>query len=159
MKRLHKLPTQGRRVILLGMAAMLVMLPILNASAESTPNETERLSTWASFNTSVNSSEELVLDASTTTQIRTVTYTYDDAGRLVGADYGKGQDISYSYDAAGNLLGREVYGVPTPTPTATASPTATPTPTNTPTPTSGPTVTPTATVIVKLYLPSLLKGR
>ena len=33
----------------------------------------------------------------------TVTYDYDDAGRLVEADYGNGT-IGYEYDDAGNLL-------------------------------------------------------
>jgi YD repeat-containing protein len=31
------------------------------------------------------------------------TYSYDDAGRLVSADYGGGQVITYSYDATGNI--------------------------------------------------------
>jgi|Deesub1362A_J573_1020465.scaffolds.fasta_scaffold17696_3 YD repeat-containing protein len=35
-----------------------------------------------------------------------ITYTYDAAGRLVGADYGEGQVITYTYDANGNLLQR-----------------------------------------------------
>ena len=39
---------------------------------------------------------------------RVVTYTYDEAGRLVGADYGGGSSISYAYDAGGNLVSREV---------------------------------------------------
>ena len=34
----------------------------------------------------------------------TVTYTYDAAGRLLGADYGNGRSLSYLYDPAGNLL-------------------------------------------------------
>ena len=38
----------------------------------------------------------------------TVTYTYDDAGRLIKAAYGDGTTISYAYDAAGNLLTRIV---------------------------------------------------
>ena len=38
----------------------------------------------------------------------TVTYTYDDAGRLIQAAYGDGTTISYAYDAAGNLLTRIV---------------------------------------------------
>lgn len=33
-----------------------------------------------------------------------VTYVYNDAGRLVSADYGGSQVITYSYDATGNLL-------------------------------------------------------
>jgi len=86
------------------------------------------------------------------TTARTVTYTYDNAGRLVGVDYG-GRGITYTYDAAGNLLQREVYGVATPTPTPTA------TPTETPIPTATPTVTPTPTVMVKVYLPILLRSR
>lgn len=38
----------------------------------------------------------------------TVTYTYDDAGRLTRATYSDGTTISYAYDAAGNLLSRIV---------------------------------------------------
>ncbi len=38
----------------------------------------------------------------------TITYTYDDAGRLIRAAYGDGTIISYTYDAAGNLLTRLV---------------------------------------------------
>ena len=37
-----------------------------------------------------------------------VTYTYDDAGRLVLVDYGNGSTIAYTYDKAGNLLSRTV---------------------------------------------------
>ena len=36
-----------------------------------------------------------------------VTYSYDNAGRLVKADYGA-LFIVYTYDAAGNLLSREI---------------------------------------------------
>jgi len=70
-------------------------------------------------------------------QTRTIIYTYDDAGRLVGADYGGGYVITYTYDAAGNLLSRVII-VPTPTPTVT--PTEAPTPIATSTPTPTPTV-------------------
>ena len=35
-----------------------------------------------------------------------VTYTYDDAGRVVSVDYANGKFIDYSYDPAGNLLFR-----------------------------------------------------
>jgi YD repeat-containing protein len=38
----------------------------------------------------------------------TVTYAYDDAGRLISADYGDGRSITYTYDNAGNLLQRVV---------------------------------------------------
>lgn len=44
-----------------------------------------------------------------------VTYTYDDAGRLLRATYASGKTILYTYDAAGNLLSRVVTtgtGVP-----------------------------------------------
>ena len=40
----------------------------------------------------------------------TVTYDYDDAGRLVKGDYGDGTAIEYEYDNAGNLLEREIIG-------------------------------------------------
>jgi YD repeat-containing protein len=39
---------------------------------------------------------------------RTVSYAYDDAGRLVRASYGDGKSIVYAYDNAGNLLRRRV---------------------------------------------------
>ena len=38
----------------------------------------------------------------------TVSYRYDDAGRLTAVDYGKGKKISYSYDNNGNLVQRNV---------------------------------------------------
>ena len=41
-----------------------------------------------------------------------VTYTYDDAGRLLRATYANGTALVYTYDAAGNLLSRAV-GLPT----------------------------------------------
>ena len=37
-----------------------------------------------------------------------IRYGYDDAGRLISADYGNGNVINYTYDTAGNLLRREV---------------------------------------------------
>jgi len=41
----------------------------------------------------------------------TVSYTYDTAGRLTGADFGGGRSISLYYDAMGNLTQRVVLGV------------------------------------------------
>ncbi len=38
----------------------------------------------------------------------TITYSYDDAGRLTNAAYGGGASIAYAYDANGNLLMRTV---------------------------------------------------
>ena len=38
----------------------------------------------------------------------TITYTYDAAGRLIGADYGDAKSIAYTYDANGNLLSRQI---------------------------------------------------
>ncbi len=55
----------------------------------------------------------------------TISYTYDNTGRLTGADYGSSRTIQYNYDNNGNLLKR-VAGVPTPgqyTLTVAASPT------------------------------------
>jgi YD repeat-containing protein len=46
----------------------------------------------------------------------TVSYTYDDAGRLTSATYPSGASIQYSYDAAGNMTAVAV----TPAPTASA---------------------------------------
>jgi uncharacterized protein (TIGR03437 family) len=40
----------------------------------------------------------------------TVSYKYDDAGRLISAAYDNGTTVAYSYDKAGNLLGRAIAG-------------------------------------------------
>jgi YD repeat-containing protein len=40
----------------------------------------------------------------------TIQYAYDDAGRLVRADYGGGKRITYGYDANGNSLKRTAIG-------------------------------------------------
>jgi len=53
---------------------------------------------------------------SSSAQARTIThstglrasYTYDDAGRLVGAGHGDGKSLIYTYVFAGNLLRSEV---------------------------------------------------
>lgn len=37
----------------------------------------------------------------------TINYTYDDAGRLIKADYGNDKTIAYTYDNAGNLLNQK----------------------------------------------------
>jgi YD repeat-containing protein len=41
-------------------------------------------------------------------QVHSVTYLYDGAGRLAQVDYGRGHIIIFTYDAAGNLLRRQV---------------------------------------------------
>lgn len=38
----------------------------------------------------------------------TVTYKYDDTGRLINATYGNGAVVTYAYDKAGNLLSRSL---------------------------------------------------
>ncbi|RLA94101.1 MAG: hypothetical protein DRG25_03235, partial [Deltaproteobacteria bacterium] len=38
----------------------------------------------------------------------TITYTYDDAGRLIKEDFGDGNVIEYTYDNAGNILQKTV---------------------------------------------------
>ena len=43
----------------------------------------------------------------------TISYTYDNTGRLTGAAYGAEKTIQYTYDNNGNLLKR-VVGTPTP---------------------------------------------
>ena len=40
----------------------------------------------------------------------TISYTYDDAGRLTGVEYPNGSAIDYTYDATGNLLSKDVIG-------------------------------------------------
>ena len=49
-------------------------------------------------------------------QPRTISYTYDDARRLIGVDYGDGMGIAYEYDESGNLLEQQMFGFPTPVP-------------------------------------------
>jgi YD repeat-containing protein len=43
--------------------------------------------------------------------VRTITYSYDAAGRLAGANYDGQGGYRYTYDAAGNLLQRSAPGV------------------------------------------------
>jgi YD repeat-containing protein len=38
----------------------------------------------------------------------TITYTYDNAGRLTQVEYANGARITYTYDKAGNLVKQEV---------------------------------------------------
>jgi len=42
----------------------------------------------------------------------TIQYTYDEAGRLIKADYGDGKTITYTYDNNGNLLERIIAAGP-----------------------------------------------
>jgi len=49
----------------------------------------------------------LLLSGNTVTAAM-IQYTYDNAGRLVKAEYGGGKTISYTYDPNGNLLERKV---------------------------------------------------
>jgi YD repeat-containing protein len=41
---------------------------------------------------------------------RTIQYTYDNAGRLINANYGGAKSVAYTYDNAGNLLRRTGRG-------------------------------------------------
>lgn len=43
----------------------------------------------------------------------TITYRYDEAGRLLRAQYGKSTAVEYTYDAAGNITKRRI-GAPSP---------------------------------------------
>ncbi len=40
-----------------------------------------------------------------------ITYTYDDAGRLIKADYGGETAVQYVYDTAGNLLRQDIMSI------------------------------------------------
>jgi len=46
-------------------------------------------------------------------QASSIGFTYDNAGRLIGADYGQNRSIAYTYDNNGNLLQRTVQGTTT----------------------------------------------
>jgi YD repeat-containing protein len=46
----------------------------------------------------------VIFFASTSVTAAVINYTYDNAGRLTGVDYGGGKKISYDYDLSGNLL-------------------------------------------------------
>jgi len=162
MKRTRKTWMLSRNVVLWGLVAMLALLLVAAAGAQGGVGAGVRGSTGAegqrSRGAAVQPQTSEVLQTSEVSQPLTVIYTYDDAGRLVSVDYGEGYGITYTYDAAGNLLSRAM-NVPTPTPTVTPTETPTPIATSTPTPTATPSVTPTPTVMLKLYLPMLLKSR
>ncbi len=51
----------------------------------------------------------------------TVSYTYDEAGRLARVQYSSGKTIAYTYDLAGNLLRRLVTAAPQPGPAPQAT--------------------------------------
>jgi len=137
-------------ILLFAAALQLARTPI-RAGAEMVAQKSEGV--WAERAAEVQGSREAEKHSNLSsqphiqTQSYTVTYIYDDAGRLVEVDYGEGYSIGYTYDNAGNLLSRTVTG---PTPTAT--------PTKSPTPTATPTPTPTPTEMVRVYLPMLLKS-
>ena len=54
----------------------------------------------------------LILCVGITAYADTVSYTYDDAGRLISATYSNGAAIQYSYDAAGNITAVTVTPAP-----------------------------------------------
>ncbi|MBI5606504.1 MAG: hypothetical protein HY879_24490 [Deltaproteobacteria bacterium] len=54
----------------------------------------------------------ILFGLSTTGFAGTISYTYDNAGRLTRADYGGGKSIDYTYDNNGNLLNRTVTAGP-----------------------------------------------
>ena len=149
----------SRRAALWGLLTVLALLLAVGTRVQGSRGAGEQGSTGAEIHPALRTPQSAI----------TITYTYDDAGRLVGADYGESQGITYTYDAAGNLLQREVYGMETPTPTPTATPTVTHTPTPVSTPTSTPvwmpthtatvtpTATPTETEMPRVYLPMLFK--
>ena len=58
-----------------------------------------------------------LLAASCLSAQTTVQYRYDEAGRLIAADYGGGSAINHTYDASGNLLRRQVTVSPAVSPT------------------------------------------
>jgi len=162
--RARKTRSPGRKIaLLLPLSALLLALSLALSGAEGpaegrTPGAGAPVSMGAGELGSKGAEEQgsVLLSISapqhlgSSAQPRTITYTYDAAGRLVGADYGEGKGITYGYDAAGNLVQREVTGAtPTPTPTATPTPTPTSTPTNTPTATTTPAE-------FHLYLPVIL---
>jgi YD repeat-containing protein len=41
----------------------------------------------------------------------TITYTYDDAGQVIKAEYQDGTEVDYIYDPAGNLVSKIVNNV------------------------------------------------
>lgn len=47
-------------------------------------------------------------------QAFSVTYTYDNANRLMSVDYGNGTAVTYTYDAAGNLISQTTGTAPLP---------------------------------------------
>ncbi len=50
----------------------------------------------------------IILSIISNARAGTITCTYDNAGRLIKADYGNGKTIEHTYDNAGNLLSRTI---------------------------------------------------
>jgi len=91
--RKYQRPTAWK-VALVGLVAMLALLLVAAAGAQGGEGA------------AVQPQTSEVCKTSEVSQPRTITYTYDGAGRLVKADYGEGHVIAYTYDAAGNLIRR-----------------------------------------------------
>jgi len=109
MKKTHKFQTVSiRKVALWGLVAVLTLLLLLGNSG-SAGARTQGIGSEGET-TSLAFSPAPRFETGDSQSEVAITYTYDDAGRLVQADYGAGQDIAYTYDAAGNLLQREVTG-------------------------------------------------
>lgn len=128
MNRTPKFQTlSGRRVALWDLATILALLLVVSAGApfghaqdrQGSQGAEVRGSREAEAQTGEGAGEKFAIrNLSTTLKTSpkseiTITYTYDDAGRLAQANYG-GISIAYTYDAAGNLVGvspggRRVY--------------------------------------------------
>ena len=113
MNRINKFQTpSGRKVALWGLVVALALLLVVGAGVQGSGGAEGQGSPSAALRTGEGAAAQSpISNIQYPTSSRTVTYTYDDAGRLIQADYGGGAVLDYAYDAAGNLLGRGRYNV------------------------------------------------
>ncbi len=96
MSRTQKFRTpSGRKLALSGLVAVLALLFTLPRTASVPASNAEGPAWTAKAQSPISNSQSLI----------SISYSYDDAGRLVQANYGSGVGLNYDYDAAGNLVG------------------------------------------------------
>jgi YD repeat-containing protein len=109
-----QIPSRVLFVILLNVLLLTVAILVKDGLAGAAESEGALVNKEAKVQANKGTEEQESKGAEEQSAIRspqsttTVTYTYDDAGRLVGVDYGDDTSIGYTYDNAGNLLAREV---------------------------------------------------
>jgi RHS repeat-associated protein len=84
----------------------------LGADLPFVPLPSERLNPQVQESAAIGNHQALLNLAQQSSQLRTISYSYDPLYRLTGAAYSSGESFAYSYDAAGNRLTEQVNGGP-----------------------------------------------